>query len=74
MFGSKNRELTRKYVSNWFAATSFGLSSSSLRAYSTKPMQTNTAASAASTPRHCSASRCVQGTSRSRPKSSANGT
>src|SRR5438132_1147126 len=45
MFGSKNSEFTRKYVSNWLDAMTFGLSSSDFVAYSTNPIATNSTAS-----------------------------
>jgi hypothetical protein len=52
----------------------FGLSSSSRLAYSTKPIATNATASASSTARHCAARRGVHGTRASSANSSANGT
>src|ERR687883_300294 len=52
MFGSKNRELTRKYDSNWFDSITLRFQNSSRVAYSTNPMPTNTSASTTASRKH----------------------
>ena len=66
MFGSKNTELTVKYVWTWLAAISLGFRKIVLVSYSTNPTSANTTASPASTSRQVRASRAVQSSRRSR--------
>ena len=74
MSGSKNTELTVKYVCTALAATSLGFSSSVLVAYSTNPTKANRSVNPTTSSRQPRSSRLDQYSRLSRQNISANGT